>query len=105
MGSQLSIFLTLVAGAAIPLVVSFLTKAGDVNNWVRTLVSVPLAFVTAIGQALANVDGATNWKEILAVGVGAAAVAGGTLASTWGKTFTTWVHDHTDEWLGLGKAA
>ena len=87
------------AGAAIPLVVAFLTKL-KTSPLVKSLVSVLLAGLTAVGAHLADVKGLNDWKAVLAAGIAASVAAGGTLASTWGDTVTAWIHAKTDDLLG-----
>jgi hypothetical protein len=95
-------FITLVAGAAIPLAVAFLTKQ-ETSPVKKSLISVVLAGLTAAGTALAGVgDLGSDWKKVVAAAIVASVAAGGTLASTWADTIVKWVHDVTDEWAGIG---
>lgn len=87
------------AGVLIPLVVAVLTKAGG-SPVVKSVVSVVLAGLTAVGAHLADVKGLGDWKGVLVAGIAASVAAGGALASVWAKTAIAWIESKIPGGLG-----
>jgi hypothetical protein len=96
----------LLAGLAIRPITAFLTKESADKGPLGIIAGIVLSALTAGGAALADVgDIGKDWKTVVAAVVATGLAAGAAASQIWSGKAVDWIHEKTDDWLGLGKEA